>query len=71
MHFSHFLFQCTFPRIMFISLISFDNDDMKLSKRQVSVVLLICVLKFFLVSLDISSTKGEIDGLKDAGSWCW
>ena len=56
---------------MFISLISFDNDDMKLSKRQVSVVLLICVLKFFLVSLDISSTKGEIDRLKDAGSWYW
>ena len=56
---------------MCISLISFDNDDMKLSKRQVSVVLLICVLKFFRVSLDISSTKGEIDGLKDAGSWCW
>ena len=51
--------------------LSFDNDDMKLSKRQVCVVLLICVLKFFLVSLDISSTKGEIDGLKDAGSWCW
>ena len=71
MHFSHFLFLYTFPRIMCISLISFDNDDMKLSKRQVSVVLLICVLKFFLVSLDISSTKGEIDGLKDAGSWCW
>ena len=71
MHFSHFLFQYTFPQIMFISLISFDNDDMKLSKRQVSVVLLICVLKFFLVSLDISSTKGEIDGLKDAGSWYW
>ena len=56
---------------MFISLISFDNDDMKPSKRQVSVILLIFVLKFFLVSLDISSTKGEIDGLKDAGSWCW
>ena len=71
MHFSHFLFLYTFPRIMFISLISLDNDDMKLSKRQVSVVLLICVLKFFRVSLDISSTKGEIDGLKDAGSWCW
>ena len=71
MHFSHFVFLYTIPRIMFISLISFDNDDMKPSKRQVSVILLIFVLKFFLVSLDISSTKGEIDGLKDAGSWCW
>ena len=67
---SHFLFPYTFPRIMCISLISFDNDDMKPWKRQVSVLLLIFVSKCFLVSLDISSTKGETDGLKDAGSWC-